>query len=239
MRHDNINITLCDDERTEIAYLAGLVRKWAAGCNVNAHLSEYTSAESLLFAYEDDKTADILLLDIQMGAMDGVALAKELRRDNKEIQIIFVTGYMEYIADGYDVEALHYLLKPVTEEKLSAVLDKAVQKLTRNERALFVCHTGENVRIPLYEIRFLEVFHNYVTIHAQGDYIVKKTLGELERELERELDSGFFRTGRSHLVNLRYVRKTTKSEIFLMDGSAIPLSRGLFDAINRAIIERL
>ena len=229
-----INFAICDDERAEITYLAALVRKWASARGVAVRLSEYRSAESFLFAYEDDKAVDILLLDIQMGGLDGVSLAKQVRSGNKEIQIIFITGYMEYIADGYDVEALHYLLKPVTEEKLAAILDRAMEKLARNERALFVNHAGENTRIPYYEIRYLEVLHNHVTIHANGEYRVKKTLGELEKEL----DDSFFRAGRSYIVNLRHIRKSAKNEIHLTDGAVIPLSRGLYQALNRALIER-
>lgn len=230
-----ITIAICDDERAEIVYLASLVRTWAAERGISVHISDYESAESFWFAYEDDHSVDILLLDIQMGGMDGVSLAKKIRSANKEIQIIFITGYMEYIADGYEVEALHYLLKPVTDEKLAAVMDRAVEKLARNERALFISHAGESARIPLYEIRYLEVWQNYVTIHADAKHTVKKPLGELEKEL----DDHFFRAGRSYIVNLRYIRKTTKTEIHLLDGAVIPLSRGLYEALNRAMIERL
>jgi len=230
-----INVVICDDEQSEINYLTGLVQKWAAMKEVAVRISDFSSAESFLFAYEDDKAVDILLLDIQMGEIDGVALAKEVRAENKEVQIIFVTGYMEYISDGYDVEALHYLLKPVTEEKLSEILDRALDKLARNERALHISFGGESVRIPMYEIRFLEVRHNYVTIFANEEYMVKKTLGEIEKEL----DDRFFRTGRSFIINLKYIRKTTKTDVHLSDGRIIPLSRGLYNDINRAMIERL
>jgi len=230
-----INFVICDDERAEIIYLSMLVRKWAKERDIDMCISDYESAESFLFTYEDNKAADILLLDIKMSGMDGVSLAKKIRGTNREIQIIFITGYMEYIADGYDVEALHYLLKPVTNEKLTATLDRAVEKLARNERVLFISHAGENTRIPLYEIRYLEVLHNYVTIHADINYTVKKTLGELEKDL----DDNFFRTGRSYIVNLRYIRKTAKTWIYLMDGTVIPLSRRLYEALNRAVIERL
>ena len=117
MIHTAIHIAICDDEQAEIDYLSTLVNQWASRKGVAIQLNEFPSAESFLFAYEGQHT-DILLLDIEMGGMDGVTLAKKIRLMNKEVQIIFVTGYMEYIADGYDVEALHYLLKPVSEEKL-------------------------------------------------------------------------------------------------------------------------
>ena len=230
-----INIVICDDEQTEITYLSGHVRKWAAERDIDIRVSFYESAESLLFEYEDDKMIDILLLDIQMGELDGVSLAKLIRKSDKEAQIIFITGYMEYIEDGYDVEALHYLLKPVDTDKLFSVLDRAISKLARNERALFITHAGESTRIPLYEIRYLEVWHNHVTIYTDDKYMIKKPLSELEKDL----DDHFFRTGRSHIVNLKYVKKTTKKEVHLSDGSIIPISRGLYDELNKKIIERL
>ena len=227
-----IKIAICDDEQSEITYLSTLIKNWATTNNIAIQLSDFPSAESFLFASEDS-AFDILLLDIEMGEMDGVTLAKKVRAANKEIQIIFVTGYMEYIADGYDVEALHYLLKPVSAEKLTSTLNRALEKLAHNEKALLISHAGENIRLPLHEIKYMEVFHNYVTIHAGQSFKVKKTLNALEKEL----DNRFFRAGRSHIVNLRFIRKSTKTEIHLTDGIIIPLPRGLYTALNRAIIE--
>lgn len=109
---------------------------------------------------------------------------------------MFVTGYTDYILEGYEVEALNYLLKPVTEEKLIGVLNRATERLRRNERALVVEFGGETVRVPFGEIRYIEVMRNYVTIHTHEDYTVKKTLGEIEAEL----DEGFLRVGRSFVV---------------------------------------
>jgi len=79
-----INIAICDDERAEITYLTALVRKWAAARGVAVRLSDYESAESFLFACEDNKSVDILLLDIQMKEMDGVELARQIRRDDEK-----------------------------------------------------------------------------------------------------------------------------------------------------------
>lgn len=231
-----ITIAICDDEQTERTNATNLVQNWAAERNHTIRINHFPSAEAFLFSYEEDPAYDILLLDIQMQAMDGVTLARQVRAGNKEVQIIFITGYMEYIAEGYDVEALNYLLKPVTAAKLTAVLDRATERLARNEKALFIQQSGENIRVPLYEIRYLEVMHNHVTIHAAAgaEYKIKKTLAVIEEEL----DQNFFRAGRSFIVNLRYVRRSTKTEIHLADGVTVPLSRGLYTALNQAIIER-
>jgi DNA-binding LytR/AlgR family response regulator len=229
-----IKFCICDDENAETTYLSGLVRHWAAERGQAADIRCFPSAEAFLFAYADDPAVDILLLDIQMGEMDGVALAKRVRQGDKTVQIIFATSYMEYIADGYDVEALHYLIKPVDREKLAAVLDRAVGKLAQAERALVIQNGSQSVRLPLYNIRCLEVMHNYVTIHTEDGeaHRVKKPLSVLEQEL----DENFFRAGRSFIVNLRYVRKVTKDAVALAGGQTVPLSRGLYDKLNRAII---
>lgn len=227
-------IALCDDEEALLQLVSGLVEEWAAARRTVCGIETFPSAEAFLFQYQEDKSYDILLLDIEMTGMDGVTMAKAVRREDEAVQIIFLTGYSDYILEGFEVAALHYLMKPVDREKLFTVLDRAVEKLRKNERKLTLELPDELVRVPLYEIRCLEVRQNYVTIHAREDYTVKKPLGEFQREL----DERFFRTGRSCIVNLAYVRRVTRTEVFLEGGLTAPLSRGLYDAINRAIINR-
>ncbi len=227
-------IAICDDSPADTLYLQGLVSNWAKKKGEMMEVQTFASAEAFLFEYEEDKSFDILLLDIEMAEMDGVTLARKVRSGNQEVQIVFITGYNDYIADGYEVEALHYLLKPVKEEKLFEVLERAVVKLARNEQALLLETAGGVIRVPLYEIRWIEVQRNYVTIHAAEEYTIKKPLSEVEAEL----DEGFMRTGRSFIVNLKQVRRIGKTDVILADGSAVPLSRGYYEKLNRAMIER-
>ncbi len=225
-------LAICDDSQADTAYLQGLLEKWAARRETALKTEVFPSAEAFLFQYEEDPSFDLLLLDIEMGRMSGVELARKIRQENSSVQIVFVTGYMEYIAQGYDVEALHYLLKPVTEEKLWAVLDRAQLRMKAREKELCLSVPEGTVRIPLREIRYLEVARNYVTICGLEPCTVKKTLNELEKEL----DESFFRTGRSYIVNLHFVRKITRTQVILKDGRELPLSRKFYDQINRAMI---
>ncbi len=227
-------IAICDDAETDRDHLSALARQWAERAGHQLQLSAFPSAESFLFQYAEEKDFQILLLDIEMEAMDGVAMARKLRRENDTIQIVFVTGYSDYISEGYEVEALHYLLKPVKEEKLFAVLDRAAEKLHRNEKVLNLENGGELIRVPVYEIRYIDVQGNYVTIHGKEDYVVRKTLGELAELLAA--DERFCRVGRSAMVNLSCICKVTKKDIYLNDGSVIPLPRGAYEKVNQAII---
>ena len=100
-------VAICDDNQQETRFLESLVQAWAARNEYRVHTDLFPSAEAFLFQYEEKKDYDILLLYIEMGEMDGVALAKLVRKDNETVQIVFVTGYSEYISEGYDVAALH------------------------------------------------------------------------------------------------------------------------------------
>lgn len=226
-------IAICDDSEVDREYIQSLVHCWSVDSGHTVYTDTYASAESFLFHYAEKKDYDMLLLDIEMGAMDGVTMAKQLRRENDTMQIIFITGYAEYIAEGYEVAALHYLMKPVQEAKLSAVLNRAVEKLSTNEKVLYLAQSGEMVRIPIYQIQYAEVSGNYVTIHAAEVITVKMTLGELEKQL----DERFYRAGRSVIINLMQILRVTKREMRLRDGTTLPLPRGAYEGINRAIID--
>lgn len=228
----NYKIAICDDSDADRQYILNMVDRWAAGAGHGARIDTFTSAENFLFHSAEESGYDILLLDIEMGTMDGVTMAKELRKNNDVVQIVFITGYSDYIAEGYEVAALHYLMKPVKENKLWSVLDRAVEKLSKNEKVLTFETGGEVVRVPVYQIRYADVFGNYVTIHALSDITVKMTL----KELNSQLDERFYRAGRSMIVNLTQISRVTKTEIKLTDGTAMPLPRGAYEGINRAII---
>jgi len=225
-------IAICDDSDADRQYVSDMVNRWAVSNGYMVHTAAFTSAENFLFHYEEENDYDILLLDVEMGEMDGVTMAKQLRKNNDTVQIVFITGYSDYISEGYEVAALHYLMKPVKEEKLCSVLDRAAEKLSKNEKVLNFETGGEMVRVPIYQIQYAEVFGNYVTIHALTDITVKMTLGELEKLL----DERFYRVGRSTIINLTRIGRVTKTEIKLSDGTAIHLPRGAYEGINRAII---
>lgn len=229
------HIAIIDDEPADISYVRSLVTSWAEARGHVLKMDTFPSAEAFLFRYADEKDYDILLLDIEMGAMDGVTMAKTIRKENETVQIIFLTGYSDYIAEGYEVAALHYLLKPVKEEKLFEVLDRAAGRIRRNEKTVSIEVSGEMVLIPLHMIRYIDVQKNNITIHAKENYTIRETLSHIEQQL----DESFFRLGRSAIVNLNRINRVTRTDVYLKDGDCLPLPRGQYELLNRAIIERL
>lgn len=227
-----LNIALCDDEAPERSYVKEFVKEWGDVSGREITINEYPSAEAFLFSCPDG-AADILLLDIEMPGMSGVELAKRLREVNKLLQIVFITGYSEYISEGYEVAALHYLLKPVKKEKLFSVLDRAVEKIADDGKKLLLETPDETALVPIYEISCIEVIKNYITVHAGRDYTLKMPL----KDIESELDSRFLRVGRSYIVNLGFITRVTRTEVYLKDGKKVPLPRGAYEKVNRAIID--
>jgi DNA-binding LytR/AlgR family response regulator len=229
-----IHIAICDDEPPHAAEIRRLTENWAQSRGQAAKLSVYHSAEALLFALADSVQMEILLLDVQMPGMDGVALARKLRRNDKSLQIVFISGFADYMPYGYDVGAVHYLLKPVNAGKLSEVLDRAVELLKRSKRYVVFDVSGESVRVAAEDIVYAEAFSHEIELHSAGRVL---NLRMSMNRLEEVLGEGFFRCHRSFIVHLRYVEGIRRNAVILEGGGSIPLSRRLYDTANRVFIQ--
>lgn len=108
-----------------------------------------------MFAWEETNDFDVLFVDIQMRAMNGVDMARKVRERDREIAIVFTTGIADYMGSGYEVEALHYLLKPISMEKIGQCMDKVMH---RNRREAFVLVHGreETMKLPVGHISYVE-----------------------------------------------------------------------------------
>lgn len=224
---------IIDDSGIDAEYVQSILKAWGRERQIGVQAERFSSAESFLFRYADDQRWDILLLDIEMGTMDGVSLAKRIREENERVQIVFITGFPDFMAEGYEVSALHYLLKPVAREKLFVVLDKAAANLDRNERQLAVSFDRQTWLIPLRKITYIEAQKQYVLVHTDRQtYRMKASLGDTEREL----DEYFFRCQRSFIVNLRHVLRICSDSVVLKNGTEVPISRGMAQKIGKEII---
>ena len=235
-RNGMIKIAICDDDASQREYLTGAVAEWA---KKNRHLTEvkqYIDAKSFLFDYSEDKGFDILLLDIEMPEMNGIELAKTVRRENSTVQIVFITGFYEYFSDGFDVSALHYLIKPADERKLFTVLDKAVDNLAYRQRSVLLATVDGEVKVSLADILYIESENVYIIVHTvHGNHRTRMAL----TKFMEQLDETFFKVHRSFVVGLRYIKKITRTEVIMTNGASIPISRGLYDEVHAALIKYL
>ena len=228
-----IKIALCDDEKHQREYMSHLARKWADKNSIKAQIDPFESAEQYKMMREEKAPHDILLLDIQMGGQSGMSLAKELRAASENQVIIFITGIPDFVQEGYDVSALHYLMKPVNEEKFFSVLDRAAAQVTRAEKQLLLPAGGEIVKVFAGDILYVESFAHYLEIVLPEAVLTVKMPAY---KLEQQLGDGFVRCHRSYLVGMRHIDKITKTDIYLDNGKAIPISRRMYAAVGEAFI---
>ncbi len=228
-------IAICDDSDTDRQSIAGMVRRWAEASGNRARIDGFPSAESFLFEYDRNKDYDILLLDVEMRELSGIDLAKHVRSQRGRAEIVFITSHFEFIAEGYEVDALHYLVKPVSQEKLSEVLDRASHRLALEPPSVVVSLDGGTVKLPEADILYVESFAHYIEIHTRTDvYRLKESITAFGERLSGD----FFRVHRSYLVNLKAVERISRTGVTLTGGAEIPLARGKYDNVNRAFIER-
>lgn len=228
-----LNIAVCDDELIEIEYLTSLTQEWAKATKTAVNISGFASAEAFLFKYEEDKNFDILLLDIQMKAMDGIELAEKIRENNSSIQIVFITGFPDYISRGYDVSALHYLIKPVEKEKLFEVLSKACDNLKKEEKFILLSVDNESFKTNVKDIIYVEAFgHSSSVVCEDKEYNTKLSISDISKMV----DNSFIQCHRSYIANLHHISRITKTDVVFDNGKDIPVSRRMYNDVNMAFI---
>lgn len=226
-------IAICDDEQNQIEYITSIVTSWSNHKGHSCEIRIFTSAEAFLFEYEEDKAYDILLLDVEMKNMNGIELAKHIRRDNNRAEIIFITSHFEFVGEGYEVDALHYLIKPISVEKLTQVLTKAAEKISVEPPSVVISCEGETVKLYEADILYVESILHYIVIHTKdNEYKIKENMSVFENRVSDD----FYRIHRSYLISLKHITRISRTSVNV-GSTELPLSRGKYDDINRAFIE--
>lgn len=233
-----LQIAICDDEAAQRSLLETYVREWGMLRQLETDIALSGSAEQFLFCWEE-RPGDMVLLDIDMPGADGLSLAKRLRSQGDETQIIFVTGLAEYALEGYDVDAVSYLIKPVRKDRLFACLDRAAKRCGQEAPALLLDTPGGMARVRIRDICYLESAAHDTWVHCNREKEpVRCRVGirQLEERLGQQGGS-FFKIHRSYLVNLSYVNRIEKREAVMDTGEALPVARNRWEALNRAYLE--
>ena len=226
-------IAICDDEQNQMEYITSIVTSWSAHEGHSCEIRTFASAEAFLFEYEENKAHDILLLDVEMKNMNGIELAKRIRRDNNRAEIIFITSHFEFVGEGYEVDALHYLIKPISSDKLTQVLTKAAEKLSVEPPSVVISCDGETFKLYESDILYMESFLHYIVIHTKDkEYKIKGNMSVFENKVSDD----FYRIHRSYLVSLKHITRISRTSVNI-GNTELPLSRGKYDDINRAFIQ--
>lgn len=232
---DRVSIAIIEDEKVQLELLNKYVKKWSSSKGIRVSIENFYNAESFYFKWSMDKRHEILLLDVQMPGKNGIELAKKVRNENSDVKIIFITAVTDYIQAGYDVEAINYLIKPIKEEKLYECLDRALDKISKEEKAILIEAEGEFNKINQKDILYIEAFAHYIEINTlQNKYTTRKSIGTIEKELDKNM---FVRCHRSYVVGLRYINSIKSTQLELDNGEIIPVSRRRYQDTNVAFIK--
>lgn len=230
-----MNLVICDDEKEAYEWLKRAIVTWAQSKNELVQLKYYESAEELLFKKEEWTDCDGMILDIELKAMNGMQLAKRIRATDEKLPLLFVTGYEQFVFEGYDVGAVSYLLKPVNEQKLWEALNR-MQELTRKNKDLILVSTSDSYeKVYLNDLIYIESDRHNCTLQTTNGTVV--TGMGISQFTEMLADKGFCMPHRSYLVNISHIRKITKQMVSLDKGYEVPIARGKWESISQSYLE--
>ena len=224
-----MRIAVCDDEELFRIEFKSVLDKVLI--NAEYDIDTFSGGSSLYEAFIKEPF-DLVFLDIEMPGIDGITLAKRLRALSENVHIVFLTSHIEYALEGYEVNALRYLVKPVDINKLGEVL-KYIQDKKNNSRQIMIKQEGEDIVIDLSDVIYIESMDKNVRIvTSKKEYITRYNISDYEEELK---NNGFFRIHRSYLISLSKVKKIVKNDV-VMDGDiSLPVSRSNVKALKEAL----
>lgn len=221
-----MRICICDDDRTQCEYLKDMIM------NHSSHVvTTYYSAEQLLFECAEHYPFDCIFLDIQMKEMNGIDCARKIREKDANVAIVFLTAIADYVFEGYEVNAVRYLMKPLQKNKCHELLDMIQNSLHIEKSYILINKT----KIACEEIIYVESFGHYCGIHTDETIEMKVGINELMKQLPET----FIQTHRSYIVNLEHVESVQKDKCLLDTKEMIPISRSSIKKVNEAFMEHI
>lgn len=216
-------IAIVDDDVEVTQRFAAYCQQFAAEEGIELSVQQFNSSEVFLEFYQEQAAYDLLLLDIEMGEMTGMEAAQAIRQYDQDVTIIFVTNMIQYAIQGYAVDALDFVVKPVDYDDVAFRLKRALQAIKHRKKEVLEFATLEgDISLSSQDLLFVEVQGGNLTIYTTKQvYHAIGTLKEIESRLSSKL---FAKPHKSFLVNLAHVDRINGQTIFIGDRE-IPIGR--------------
>lgn len=209
-----LHIAVVDDEQEQRSLLEELLHRFLRENDQSFEISQFGDAGA--FLRQDPGIFDIVLLDIQMPGLDGMSVARQLREKNRHLVLIFITNMAQFAIEGYAVDAMDFILKPVSYYRLAASLTKARSRLLTEQGVPLLLHTKDGTyRLDSARVHYIEMLNHHTIFHTTDG--IFDTTGSLKKLEEQLTGQSFARCNNSYLVNLRYVRGVEGSDVVVGD----------------------
>ena len=221
----NLKIAVCDDSNIFLNETKTYIEAWAANTGHAVQIFSCDNGDALIEAHKANHM-DIIFLDIIMPLLNGMDTARELRQQDRSVNIIFLTSSPEFALESYEVKAQGYLLKPVSEEKIAKELNELVPNFYEEPKHLILKTTFGYQKLYFHDIEYVEAQNKRVLFHLYSGKAleISEPLHHFESQLL--ISDGFFKCHRSYLVYLPNVDHFNNTEITTRSGQNIPIARG-------------
>lgn len=226
-------IAIVDDEKLQTDAMKSLIKQMTKEMDLSLNLVSYSSGEGFLFELEENRQLDIVFLDIEMKQINGLEVARKIREIDSEVTIVFATAFAEYAVQGYEVQALDYLLKPIEKDKIKKVIQRHLDRKPLVKEIVTLEAEGKLYKIVLEDILYIEVIKRECEIHLTDRIL---TVTSSLKELADKLNENFIQTHRSYLVNVGHIHRLLKTDVELSNGQIVPVSRRLAKEVQEKFI---
>lgn len=230
-----VNIGICDDELHYRLKIKEILEETLNLHHIHYNIYEFSSGEELLNNYPKD--LDILIMDIQMKNINGMETARKIREFDENLEIVFMTSFIEFVQDGYEVKAYRYILKPISERKVSKNIIPCIKEIMKKRNKYLTLNVKNYVdRIKIDSILYIETDRPNILIYTRDNiYTSKMSISKIEKTLS---EYGFFRCHNSYIVNLKLVESMNGKNV-VMNGKDIPISKYRVKDLKLAITNTL
>lgn len=215
------NVAIVEDDETMKRQLTEYFERYTKETNVRFSISCFSDGDEICENFKCQ--FDVILLDIEMKRLNGLDTAKYVRRFDERVEIIFVTQSTQYAVGGYKVNALNYIVKPVTYRVFCAEVKRFTERVARKHNEyILISWRNEAVRLSLSDIVYIESIKHKIIFHTKDEeYEIFGTMKDFESRLEK---SGFYRCNSGYLVNLTRIINV-KDDMVDLGGTVLKISR--------------
>ena len=233
-----LRIALCDDNQAELNLLKQHIEQLAAHDEIS--FCCYGNGNGLISDIQTGKHFDLIFLDIIMpGFPNGIEAASEIRKTDKLVQIVFLTASKEFAVDSYSLDALDYILKPVSSESLTRAIRKyRERRKTIKTNELIIQDKNGITRIALHDLYYVEAQDHNLVYHLSDDNTIqcRQKFADIEQTLL--MHGNFVKTHRSYIVNLDYVSRIGQTELTLSNNEVVFISRANSKSVTDSFLKR-